>query len=292
MKYRTDRTVTEIADTIVQETQQIESLLKTRLAAYNQSKSVITAAERKHQGFLLTKDLGPYVKEEDFMETSEFMQTLLVVVPIANKTHWEGSYEHLAEMVVPRSSRFLCEEDGYALYNVIVFKKAKEAFMKAASEQKFTVREYSFDASKQAEERQANESLQGEVKAQWSSLVRLLKTNFGELFSAWIHLKVVRLFVESVLQYGLPPYFLSLILKPSIGKDVSKGEKKLRVALLQYLEQLQLPGISQIDIATALETANMASIESAEEAELWTALNMANRDQDPFVKIPLQWTIQ
>jgi hypothetical protein len=41
----------------------------------------------------------------------------------------------------------------------------------------------------------------------------LLKANFGEVFSAWMHLKMLRLHVESILRYGLPPTFLSCILQ-------------------------------------------------------------------------------
>ena len=293
MKYRTDRTVTEIAETLVTEVQQIDNLLKARLATYNQAKAAVTAVERKSTGSLLTKDLAPYVKAEDFaVNGSEFMTTLLVVVPRLAKGEWETSYEHLAEMVVPRSSRLLAEEDEHALYNVTVFKKVREAFVRAAGEQKFTVRAYTFDEASQRATAETNEAMAGDMKAQWSALVRLLKTNFGELFSAWIHLKVARLFVDSVLQYGLPPQFLALILKPTASKDMDKSEKRLRLAFLQHLEQLQLPGISQVDIATAIHSASNADdAETAEEAELWNALNMANRDQEPFVKVPLKWTV-
>jgi len=34
-------------------------------------------------------------------------------------------------------------------------------------------------------------------------LVRWLKVNFGEAFIAWIHVKALRVFVESVLRYLL-----------------------------------------------------------------------------------------
>ncbi len=30
-------------------------------------------------------------------------------------------------------------------------------------------------------------------------------TSYGEAFSSWIHVCAVRLFVESILRYGLPP---------------------------------------------------------------------------------------
>lgn len=37
-------------------------------------------------------------------------------------------------------------------------------------------------------------------KKQFGSLVRWLKVNFSECFCAWIHVKALRVFVESVLR--------------------------------------------------------------------------------------------
>lgn len=40
-------------------------------------------------------------------------------------------------------------------------------------------------------------------------------TSYGEAFSSWIHVCAVRLFVESILRYGLPPQFLAALMRPS-----------------------------------------------------------------------------
>ena len=47
-----------------------------------------------------------------------------------------------------------------------------------------------------------------------------------QAFSAWIHICAVRLFVESILRYGLPPKFLAVLMKPNI-----KASSKLRKLL-------------------------------------------------------------
>lgn len=47
-------------------------------------------------------------------------------------------------------------------------------------------------------------------------LFRLARTNFGEVFSAWVHLKALRVFVESVLRYGLPPDFTAVSIAVSL----------------------------------------------------------------------------
>ena len=46
------------------------------------------------------------------------------------------------------------------------------------------------------------------------------------MFSAWIHLKAVRLYVESVLRYGLPVSFTAMLLEAQRNK-----EQKLRAEL-------------------------------------------------------------
>jgi len=64
-------------------------------------------------------------------------------------------------------------------------------------------------------------------------LDRWCRTNFGEAFSAWIHLKAIRIFVESVLRFSLPVNFEAYILQ--INK---KTEKQLRTSLRQLYAHL------------------------------------------------------
>ncbi len=47
-----------------------------------------------------------------------------------------------------------------------------------------------------------------------------------QAFSAWIHVCAVRLFVESILRYGLPPRFLAALMKPT-QKTVPKLRKTM-----------------------------------------------------------------
>lgn len=46
-----------------------------------------------------------------------------------------------------------------------------------------------------------------------TELLRLSSTNFSEAFQVLVHLKVVRLFVESVLRYGLPANYTGVVIK-------------------------------------------------------------------------------
>lgn len=64
-------------------------------------------------------------------------------------------------------------------------------------------------------------------------MVRWLKVNFSECFCAWIHVKALRVFVESVLRYGLPVNFQAILVHPS-----KKSTKRLRDVLSQLYGHL------------------------------------------------------
>lgn len=129
--------------------------------------------------------------------------------------------------------------------------------------------------------------MEGALRALWSNLFRLVRSNLGEAYAAYLHLKALRLFVESVLRYGLPAQYLTIYVRLSDEKSVKIFDKKL----LQALESLKLPGISLVELATAMHTAGISKATTGdaemdhEEQELWTALNMSSKDFEPFVKV-------
>ena len=47
------------------------------------------------------------MKKEDFIDDSEYMETVLVAVPKNSVKEWNTKYERLAAMVVPRSSKYV-----------------------------------------------------------------------------------------------------------------------------------------------------------------------------------------
>lgn len=65
------------------------------------------------------------------------------------------------------------------------------------------------------------------------ALTRWCNTNFAEAFIAWIHLKCIRCFVESVLRYGLPARFQAMLLVAKNNK-----ESKLRGILADLYSHL------------------------------------------------------
>ena len=46
-------------------------------------------------------------------------------------------------------------------------------------------------------------------------LIQWCLASYGEAFSSWIHVTAIRLFVESILRYGLPPQFMPVLMRPN-----------------------------------------------------------------------------
>jgi V-type H+-transporting ATPase subunit C len=108
------------------------------------------------------------------------------------------------------------EEDKFIPGSQIDFEKE---FTKACRDKRIVVRDFKYDPSQASKSAMAMEQLQVEVDGMKSGLMRWCKTHYGEAFVAWMHIKVIRVFVESVLRYGLPVDFTAVLYKVASGKD-------------------------------------------------------------------------
>nr|XP_057902915.1 V-type proton ATPase subunit C 1-B isoform X1 [Doryrhamphus excisus] len=261
-KYPIKQSLKNISEIISKQATQIDNDLKARASAYNNLKGNLQNLERKNAGSLLTRSLADIVKKDDFVLDSEYLVTMLVVVPKTNFADWQKTYETLAEMVVPRSTKMLFEDNDSGLFSVTLFRKAVDDFKHKARENKFSVRDFQYNEEEMKADKEEMTRLSTDKKKQfvsrrrprpspppvflqrphliafWSSstqgpLVRWLKVNFSEAFIAWVHIKALRVFVESVLRYGLPVNFQAMLLQPN-----KKNMKKLREVLYDLYKHL------------------------------------------------------
>jgi len=232
-KYPIKQSLRNIADIISKQVGQIDADLKTKSAAYNNLKGNLQNLEKKQTGSLLTRNLADLVKKEHFILDSEYLTTLLVIVPKAIAQDWQAGYEKLTDMIVPRSSQLITQDSDFALFNVTLFKKVVEEFKLHAREKKFVVRDFTYNEEELAAGKNEITKLVTDKKKQFGPLVRWLKVNFSETFCAWIHVKALRVFVESVLRYGLPVNFQAILLHPN-----KKSTKRLRDVLNQLYSHL------------------------------------------------------
>ncbi|TRY88591.1 hypothetical protein DNTS_029994 [Danionella cerebrum] len=250
-KYPIKQSLKNISEIISKQVSQIDNDLKARASAYNNLKGNLQNLERKNAGSLLTRSLADIVKKDDFVLDSEYLITMLVVVPKTSYADWQRTYETLAEMVVPRSTNLLFEDQESGLFSVTLFRKAMDDFRHKARENKFTVRDFQYNEEEMKADKEEMTRLSTDKKKQFvcfmatplrGPLVRWLKVNFSEAFIAWIHIKALRVFVESVLRYGLPVNFQAMLLQPN-----KKNMKKLREVLYDLYKHLDSSAAAIID---------------------------------------------
>jgi len=210
----------ELIDTLQKELVGIDNDIKGKFSQYNQVKTNLTALQRKQTGNLVTKSLTPVVDPKIMIQDSEYLETHLIVVPTTNKKDFLQSYETLAPMVVPRSSIEVTNDSEYTLYAVTTFKKTSAEFLHKCREAKWTPRDYKYVEGGKEEERKEIERVQKDERKVWGEALRLGRINWGQSVMIWIHVLALRVFVETVLRYGLPLDFVCglLITNPKLAK--------------------------------------------------------------------------
>ena len=180
-KYPIKQSLKNLSDIISKQVSQIESDLKSKATAYNSLKSNLQSIEKKQTGSLVTRyisnilylsfyvsmsrNVADLVKKEHFVLDSEYLVTMLVVVPLSNINDWNLKYEKLTDMIVPRSSQLiyqvrfnlaelwagssghnhLLQDNDHALVSITCFKKVADEFKQKARENKFVVRDFAYD---------------------------------------------------------------------------------------------------------------------------------------------------
>ncbi|KAI8781390.1 V-type proton ATPase subunit C 1-A-like [Biomphalaria glabrata] len=261
-KYPVKQPLRAIADVISKDVSHIEEELKTRYNKYNNLKGNLQQLERKATGSLLTRSVAELVKKEDFILDSEYLITLVVVIPKTTTEEWMKKYERLTDKVVPRSSRVLFEDAEHQLVSVTVFRLVQDEFKNKCRENKFMVREFQYNEEEIQAGKTELEKLNSDKKKKFGPLVKWLKINFSEAFVAWMHIKALRVFVESVLRYGLPVNFQAMLIRP-----IKKNHKRLREILNQLYGHLD---------STALSGEKMRDMEIP-------GLNLTASDYYPYV---------
>ncbi|XP_052601799.1 V-type proton ATPase subunit C 2 isoform X1 [Peromyscus californicus insignis] len=285
-KYPAKQPLVSVVDTLAKQLAQIETDLKSRTAAYSVLKANLENLEKKSTGNLFTRTLSDIVSKEDFVLDSEYLITLLVIVPKSSYVQWQRTYESLSDMVVPRSTKLIAEDSEAGLFTVTLFRKVTEDFKVKAKENKFIVREFYYDEKEIKREREEMNRLLSDKKQQYQTscvalkkgsatyrdhkvkvtplgnparpaagqtdrdregegegpLLRWLKVNFSEAFIAWIHIKALRVFVESVLRYGLPVNFQAVLLQPQ-KKSATKRLREVLNSVFRHLDEVAAASI-------------------------------------------------
>lgn len=220
-----------------------EETVRTRMLDYNEIKSKLQGIKKKSGGSLSVRPIVATVRKwykehnEEGPVESEYLTTVFVAVPNQLQKQFLESYATFGKcaqpVVVPDSAKLVDKDGDYFLYNPVLFQKFKKDFETDCRERKFIVREYNPEEEvTDAEVEELNQQLDSKK----SNLVVWLKNTFSESYSAWMHLKAIRIFVESCLKYGLPPNFVALCFHVN-----PRQEKTVRADLMRAYASLS-PG--------------------------------------------------
>jgi V-type H+-transporting ATPase subunit C len=123
--------------------------------------------------------------------------------------------------VVPRCAKqFRVEDrDGMTLWRIILWKSALTDFTTACRSEKWIVREFIYDPKFQLNQSKSREELLSNYDKKSGLLHKTCRVVFSELYICLMHLKALRLFVESVLRFSLPPTFFAFGVEPEEGRE-------------------------------------------------------------------------
>lgn len=136
-------------------------------------------------------------------------------MPVNSRKEFLKSYETLTPMVVPRSSVEVAKDDEFVLFAVTTFKKHSAEFVQKCRESKWTPRQYKYVEGGKEEEQKEIDRVTREEKKVWGEALRLGRTGWSEAVMVWAHVMTLRVFVETVLRYGLPLEYVSALVKVS-----------------------------------------------------------------------------
>jgi V-type H+-transporting ATPase subunit C len=226
VRYRADKPIGELVDNLQKELVTIDNDVRGKFNQYNAVKTNFSTLQRKQTGNLATKSLTPIVDPSILVTDSEYLETHLVAVPSTVKKEFLKGYEGIAPMVVPRSAIQVAQDEEFALFAVTTFKKHSAEFLQKAREQKWTPRPYKHVEGGREEEQREFERVQKEERKVWGEALRLSRTGWSESVMIWAHVLALRVFVESVLRYGLPLEYV-----PALIATPTKGAKKIKDSL-------------------------------------------------------------
>ena len=134
------------------------------------------------------------------------------------------------------AGHFRKEENGAQTW--VAGKRADfiEPLKNAFREKKYTLRVWAYDRLRPSVAKTIEQTEKENGKA-FSQVNLWCKAHFGELYSGFVHLKVVKCYIESVLRYGLPPINCTFFVQfegrneKQMRYNISRGIAKLRPEL-------------------------------------------------------------
>eukprot|EP00945_MAST-04E_sp_MAST-4E-sp1_P001503 g1503.t1 len=195
----------------------------------------------------IVEQTGVALKRTDFVN-SQFLRTVLIGVPNSLVEQFQNTHESLGggedgvgsvvPLVVPGSLCRILSDKDCVLFSLIVLKSQRaddgwgiaDTFYNECRAKRYVVRpDFTVDPEKTLQAFTEAAKLDSDFNLYEGKTLEWAKVHFGESVIGLLHIKSVQVFIESVLRYGLPPEFTSLLLDVNDGKmmEVRKQLGKL-----------------------------------------------------------------
>lgn len=224
-KYAPSNSLSELLGLIENRLHSLDDDVKAQSGKFIEFRNALSQANKKDSGGLAVRDLNEVLAPEvcqfsDFINT-EYLKTLIVVVPKKDIEQWLREYEFLSNKVVPGSAKqFNVEDrDGLTIWRIVILTVAQDEVVTKAKKNRWVVREFEFNPDRTAVDKSNKEELKADYNKKQATLLGLCKSVFSELFIALVHLKALRVYTESILRYSLPPQYFSVIVSAKDGKQ-------------------------------------------------------------------------
>jgi len=240
-KFPKSRSISDTLTWTMSVVNHIDEEARNKTGQFNDFKTQMGSLSKKDAASLAGRDLidvltpdkvradgGP---DDDFIVT-EHLTTVPVILPRGGEEDFLKVYEKMQENVVPKSARQfkgIEDKDGNTLWRVVMFRSAVDGFKKMCREKRFTVRDFEYSKDGYHKLEQQRKSVEESVKRQRDLVHGLYQASWSDVFVAWMHIKAMRVFVESVLRFGMPPSFAAFILSPK--GDAAAARKVLSETL-------------------------------------------------------------
>jgi V-type H+-transporting ATPase subunit C len=198
-----------ITEDIVKTASVVDANLRQKLQDWLTINRAMTSAKSIASGSVLMRDLAGVLKAEHVIDT-ESLGTLLVVVQKSMLRDWFSTYEALeiedlkqlmgesgafgARVVMPKSSVQIAEDNDSVLVTCVVLKRFSDQIKTRLRENKYMSREYSFEKAAGDNKEKSMEQLASKRVAARQDLLKFSQSQFAELLTCWVHLKVGFLF--------------------------------------------------------------------------------------------------
>eukprot|EP00917_Polyrhabdina_sp_WS-2016_P005548 GHVP01012429.1.p1 GENE.GHVP01012429.1~~GHVP01012429.1.p1 ORF type:complete len:335 (-),score=50.09 GHVP01012429.1:199-1203(-) len=226
-RYSEVRSVAKLYDEIKTEYDSLEKTILKRMDVYSLKRKEFQKSESKERSILTKRLCGI---ENEVSESNSLIQ-ICIVVPLERKKEFIEGKSRFYEAVVPDTICEIEKDKGHILYSLVVLKKFEEKLKKDMDTIGCKVRYLDVNALEYKKEDFENERI---------IFLRKLSRDFGELMSTLVHIKILRLFSDSVLTYGLLSKFISFVV-PVGDMDSTRVNKYLSKILQSFGLKVDIP---------------------------------------------------